>query len=115
MSNYFAYDVSFLTDNDDDLNLNIVPSSAFSHLLSKAIKIGSRRAGKHIRYPHIQAEIDVLDAPYKEFFYPNKTYAPRLNNKVCTYGPFVSDVGHVHKPEIHTAEQSGGGMATPIC
>jgi len=105
MTNYFAYDGSVFSDNDDDLNLNIVPSVDFRPLLGQATTVGNRRAGKNVFYGHIQAEIDVLDAPYKDFFYPNKPDAPKLNTNVCAFGPFVSDAGHDHKPEIHTTEQ----------
>lgn len=105
LTKYFPFDGSIFTDNDDDLNLNIVPSNDFRHLLTKATEIGNRRANKNSVFEHIQAEIDVIDAPYKDYFYPSKRYAPPLNEKVCAYGPFVTDKGHSHKPEIHTAEQ----------
>lgn len=106
MIKYFAYDGSVFSDNDDDLNLNIVPTPDFSPLLDQGIAVARQRTNKNdLTFPHIQAEIDVLDAPYKDFFYPNKLSAPKLNNQVCAFGPFVSDKGHDHKPEIHTAEQ----------
>ena len=105
LTNYFAYDGSVFTDNDDDLNLNLVPTADFKPMLDLATVVGNRRAGKTVTYEHIQAEIDVNDDAYKNFFYPGKPYAPKLNQLACTYGPFISDAGHDHKPEIHTAEQ----------
>ena len=114
LNRYVIYDGSVFTDDDDDLNLDIVPSNDFKLLFAKATDIGNKRANensafgdifKNRVFDHVQAEIDVIDAPYKDLFYPSKQYAPSVNRSVCAYGPLVSDKGHSHKPEIHTAEQ----------
>ena len=104
--NYFLYQGSSWTDSDDDLNLNIFPNDDFKPIFEQATEVANQRANKPGRtFTHIQCEIDVIDAPYKDFFYPDKPFAPKMNTNVCAFGPLVTDKDHEHKPEIHTAEQ----------
>ena len=103
---YFLYQGSSFTDNDDDLNLNVFPNADFKPLFDQATAVANQRANKPQRtFTHVQAEIDVIDEPFKDFFYPNKPFAPKKNTNVCIFGPLVTDKEHEHKPEIHTVEQ----------
>lgn len=126
---YFHYSGSSFTDNDDDLNLNIIPDTSFKGMLDLANTNARTRLNRLITFNHIQAEIDVLDASFKNYFYPSKPYAPQLNRKVCAFGPFIADGGedaigdggHYFKPEIHTAEEiwwkddAGNYILSNIC
>lgn len=110
LTNYFPFDGSVFGDNDDDLNLNIVPypNTPSQRLLNDMQAIAWKKSGKTDPYKHVQAEIDVIDASYKPVFYPGKPFAPQKNeDDVCAFGPWVMDGGddHYYKPEIHTAEQ----------
>ena len=66
---------------------------------------------RHYRIQSMELEIDLHETNAKTFFNTNTYYAPKINSQaskgdvVFAFGPWVTDAGHCHKPEIHPAEQ----------
>ena len=109
-----------ISDNDDDMNIDLVPlaNSSFDRMLKNMWGIAGRKQAQHVRqeklkreiinstsFDHVQAEIDVHDDTFKSHIYPGKGSAPKKGDYICTYGPYVMDKDHGYKPEIHPAEQ----------
>ena len=121
IDDYFVFDgkPAPFSDNDDDMNLNLVPqpNSIFQTMLRNMWPIagrkkadalgipGNRQIIESISFGHVQAEIDVEDNTFKNHIYPGKNTAPKKTDYLCAFGPYVMDKDHGYKPEIHPAEQ----------
>lgn len=92
--------------DEADWNLNIIPNAAYAYLINDV----RPRVGGGIRdCPPgtdncMQQEITPDENFYGNPWFPTTSSSPLQNRTVCTYGPWVQDAGHKHRPEIHPAE-----------
>lgn len=93
--------------NESDWNIHVVPSEGFESFTSDALVRlegpGHTTADGKLT---IEAEITPNEAMYGNPWFTNTTETTSLlRQRICAYGPFVSEEAHEHGPEIHPSEQ----------
>ena len=111
------------TFEDYDFNMDILPSANYRNLISDGHKpeLSSLQAAKLRKdniglsnptgsftnpctqpFTFIEAEIDARLGAKNAL---NSLARGRIGKQIAVYGPWIYDIGHCHKPEIHPAEQ----------
>src|SRR5262245_54376257 len=100
-------------DDEYDWNINIIPSPSFAHIIDDTKAIAGTTAdwttiranGKDVLV--VQGEITPDQSLYDNPWFPNIGHGHSTTNvvspNICVYGPWVMDVHHGKKPEIHPA------------
>jgi hypothetical protein len=116
---------------DYDQNLDIIPTADYANDFRFSIQKADDRIDgkdplvdddvpntacseddyKNFRINWMEFEIDLHQTNARMYFDTHTPNAPKIKSSssrgdtVFAYGPWVSDAGHCHKPEIHPAEQ----------
>jgi hypothetical protein len=111
------------TFEDYDFNMDILPLANYRNLISDGHKpeLSSLQAAKLRKdniglsnptgsftnpctqpFTFIEAEIDARLSAKNAL---NSLARGRIGKQIAVYGPWIYDIGHCHKPEIHPAEQ----------
>lgn len=112
---YTWHDESF--SDEADWNLNIVPDPFYASLLLFPASLPYVSDIRPCPCPAgaactpgstvdcMQAEVTPDEHVYENPWFPHEGGASAADDKrVCTYGPWVGDIGHGRRPEIHPAE-----------
>ena len=105
MDSYAFYD-GFWSGDEADWNLYMIPSAAFSTLLTDPIARGAREihdcAGTNNNC--MEAEITPDESFYVNPWFPKSGSSSMVGRNLCVYGPWVADHNHGKRPEIHPSE-----------